>query len=195
MAKFKNKAVIIVSALMLLIGCAVGGSIAWLATTTDTVTNTFTVGDINLELKETTGNSYSAVPGTTVSKNPKVTVKSGSEACYLFVKVTESNNTYSSLSGKIIGWEIADGWTPYTGVDGVVDGVYWREVSKGTADTTFGVLKGDHVTYNSGITKNMLTTINGSNNQPKLSFRAAAVQMDNLKLSDAYEQISSQLNG
>lgn len=191
MAKFKNKAVIIVSALMLLIGCAVGGSIAWLATTTDTVTNTFTVGDINLELKETTGNSYSAVPGTTVSKNPKVTVKSGSEACFLFVKVTESNNTYNGLGGKIIGWEIADGWTAYTGVDGV----YYREVDKVTADTPFGVLKDDQVTYNSGITKNMLTTINGSNNQPKLSFTAAAVQKDNLDLSDAYKQISSQLNG
>lgn len=191
MAKFKNKAVIIVSALMLLIGCAVGGSIAWLATTTDTVTNTFTVGDINLELKETTGNSYSAVPGTTVSKNPMVTVKSGSEACYLFVKVTESNNTYKDLNGKIIGWEIAGGWTAYTGVDGV----YYRMVNKVTADTSFGVLKGDQVTYNSGITKNMLTTINDSNAQPKLSFKAAAVQMDNLDLSAAYEQISSQLNG
>ena len=78
-------------ALVLVIGCAVGGTVAWLVSSTDPVVNTFTYGDINITLGETTGNDYKIIPGVNIDKNPKVTVKGGSEACWLFVKVEEEN--------------------------------------------------------------------------------------------------------
>ena len=37
-------------ALVLVIGCAVGGTVAWLVSSTDPVVNTFTYGDINITL-------------------------------------------------------------------------------------------------------------------------------------------------
>ena len=49
---------------VVLIGCAVGGTIAYFTDTTDPITNTFTVGEIgNLELTETTANNPSIYDG------------------------------------------------------------------------------------------------------------------------------------
>lgn len=87
-----------VLALVLVVAVAsVGGTIAWLTATSDTVTNTFTVGDINIELTETKGTlkengerEFKIVPGATVEKDPKAIVKSGSENCYLYVKITNN---------------------------------------------------------------------------------------------------------
>ena len=78
-------------ALTLIIGGIIGGSVAWLTATSNTVTNTFTVGNIDIELTEESGSTYKMVPGNTIQKNPKVTVKTGSEACWLFVKIEKQN--------------------------------------------------------------------------------------------------------
>nr|MBR4281088.1 hypothetical protein [Clostridia bacterium] len=66
---------------------SIAGTIAWLTAYTNPVTNTFTVGNITIELAETTGTDYKVVPGVTDAKDPKVTVKSGSEKCYVYVLV------------------------------------------------------------------------------------------------------------
>ena len=68
-------------ALVLVIGCVAGGTVAWLVAKTDPVVNTFTYGNINIALAETTGEDYKIIPGKDISKDPKVTVKGGSEAC------------------------------------------------------------------------------------------------------------------
>lgn len=86
-----KKKVLSIVAVVLVLCCAIGGTLAWLTDKTDPVVNTFTVGDINIELKETTTN-YKMVPGNTITKDPKVTVKANSEACWLFVKVEKSSN-------------------------------------------------------------------------------------------------------
>ena len=75
-----NKALLVLLALVLVIGCTVGGTLAWLTAKTETVTNTFTVGDIGtLTLEEATGTviedgkkSYTIVPGMDIAKDPKV---------------------------------------------------------------------------------------------------------------------------
>ena len=69
------KALALVLVVVLLFGGALGGTLAWLTAKTDTVTNTFTVGDINIDLTETT-TDYKLVPGNTIAKDPTVTVKS-----------------------------------------------------------------------------------------------------------------------
>ena len=75
----KKKLIALTAAFLLVIGAAVAGTVAWLTDKTVTVENTFTVGNIAIELKETQ-RTYKMVPGQTIDKDPKVSVKAGSEA-------------------------------------------------------------------------------------------------------------------
>lgn len=175
----KKKTLALVLALTLLVAGVVGGTLAWLTDQTAEVKNTFTVGDINIGLTETT-TDYKMVPGNTIAKDPTVTVKANSEACWLFVKVTESENL-----DTFITYAIAEGWTALPGVDGV----YYREVPASAADQTFSVLKGDAVTVNNTVTKAMLTAKDFAN--PTLTFKAYAVQKDNVaSASDAWAKVN-----
>jgi len=160
-----SRAFIALLALVLVIGCVAGGTVAWLVATTDTVTNTFTYGNINIALAETTGTNYKVIPGTVIEKDPKVTVKAGSEACYLFVKV-EKVGMFTGMS-----YEIADGWTALEGENGV----YYRQVGSVTADTSFEVIKGNKITVSSDLTKENIPTAN-----PTLKITAYAVQQENI---------------
>ena len=47
-----GKILIATLALVLIIGCAVGGTAAWLSSKSDSVVTTFTYGDINITLTE-----------------------------------------------------------------------------------------------------------------------------------------------
>ena len=169
-------------ALVLVIGCAVGGTIAWLTAQTDPVVNTFTYGDINIELTETKPENQQAkiIPGVDIEKDPKVTVKANSEACWLFVKVEE---TGTFVDNKVT-YSIADGWTQGDGTN-IPANVYYREVNAVTADTSFYVLKGSTeyphgvVTVSGELTKADVNSITAEN-QPKLTFTAYAVQKDGI---------------
>lgn len=163
----KKKIVLVVTALVLVLCCAIGGTLAWLIDTTNSVVNTFTYGDINIDLTETTGTEYKMVPGNTIEKDPTVTVKADSEACWLFVKVEESDNFDDFMT-----YSIATGWTALTGVDGV----YYREVAATTVDTEFSVLADDQVTVKDTVTKDDLTADDFT--APTLTFTAYAVQKD-----------------
>ena len=98
--KTKSKALLLTLCAVLLIAASVLGTMAYL-TSTDTVTNTFTVGKVEIKLDETdvtnpTGprvkaNSYKLMPGTTYTKDPTVTVLKGSEDSYVRMKVTFNN--------------------------------------------------------------------------------------------------------
>ena len=159
-------------ALTLIIGGIIGGSVAWLTATSAPVTNTFTYGDINITLTETTGGNYKIIPGVDISKDPKMTVEANSEACWLFVKV-EQNGTF--VANKVT-YSIADGWTKGDGKD-IPDDVYYREVSAVTANTDFYVLKNNEVTVSSTLTKDEIKDIT---NPTKLIFTAYAVQKDGI---------------
>ena len=169
-------------ALVLVIGCAVGGTVAWLVSSTDPVVNTFTYGDINIELTETKPESKQAkiIPGVDIEKDPKVTVKANSEACWLFVKVEEEG---TFVDNKVT-YSIADGWTQGDGTN-IPANVYYREVNAVTADTSFYVLKGSTeyphgvVTVSEELTKAEVNSITAEN-QPKLTFTAYAVQKDGI---------------
>ena len=167
-------------ALVLVIGCAVGGTVAWLVSSTDPVVNTFTYGDINITLGETTGNDYKIIPGVNIDKNTKVTVKGGSEACWLFVKVEEEG---TFVANKVT-YSIADGWTQGDGTN-IPENVYYREVEAVTADTSYYVLQGSTeypngvVTVSEELTKAEVNSITAEN-QPKLTFTAYAVQKDGI---------------
>ena len=77
----KKKAIVAVVAFVLVLCCAIGGTLAWLVDSTSEVKNTFTYGDINIDLSETTGDEYQMIPGNDITKDPKVTGEAESEAC------------------------------------------------------------------------------------------------------------------
>lgn len=160
-----SRAFIALLALVLVIGCVAGGTVAWLVAKTEPVVNTFTYGNIDIALAENTGNDYKIIPGKDIPKDPTVTVKAGSEACYLFVKV-EKVGMFTGMS-----YEIADGWTALEGENGV----YYRQVGSVTADTSFEVIKGNKITVSSDLTKENIPTAN-----PTLKITAYAVQKENI---------------
>lgn len=128
------KVVVVLLALVLLIGCAAGGTIAWLMTNTDPVENTFSASDIQIDLKETTGDTYKLIPGKTYAKDPVLTVQSTTDVdCWLFFKVEETD-TLNVLSYALntTGWTALDG----------VDGVYYREVKVTDTTKSFYLLQG-----------------------------------------------------
>ena len=174
------KAFVAILALVLALGCAAGGTFAWLTAQTTTVTNTFTYGDINITLTESkpTGNQAKIIPGVNIEKDPKVTVEANSEACYLFVKVEEASwPTFKEADGKTnkISYAIADGWNELEGHPGV----YYRELGFTSANTDYAILKGNIVTVSQNLTKTEIGTIAG-NKQFTLKFTAYAVQKDGI---------------
>ncbi len=164
----KKKSFIMILALVLVFGIAIGGTIAWLQDTTDPVTNTFTVGKIDIELEESDDLDLKIIPGKTITKDPVVTVKAESEACWLFVKIEEKN-----WSDKLT-YAIADGWTALTGNDGV----YYREVDAVTADTEYKVLADDEVLCANTLTTDEMKAMDTA--KPELKFTAYAVQKENV---------------
>ena len=170
-----SKTFVVMLALVLALGCAVGGTIAWLTKTTAPVINTFTYGNIDIELKETTQNPYKIVPGQKIDKNPTVTVFADSEDCYLFVKVEEKEwPTFTDGSNRKVSYAIADGWQPVPNETNV----YWREVKNTDTVREFSVLAGDKVTVSNTLTKGEIETV--KNTEPTLTFTAYAVQKENV---------------
>ena len=176
-----SRAFIALLALVLVIGCVAGGTVAWLVAKTEPVVNTFTYGNINIDLTETTGTSYKIIPGTDITKNPKVTVKGGSEACWLFVKVDKVG---TFVEGKVT-YAVANDWTALPGVDGV----YYREVSAVTADTDFNVLEGNKITVSEDLTKAEVDAITAD--EISLTFTVYAVQKENIDTAaDAWAKVT-----
>lgn len=155
-------------ALVLVIGCAVGGTVAWLTAQTEPVVNTFTYGDINIDLTET-NETYKMVPGYDIHKDPTATVLDGSEECYLFVKLEKSGDFDQFLT-----YTMAEGWTK---LDGVTDTVYYRVVdgTNNKIGTPYSVLKDDKVTVKDTVTKGMMKT--AEQDKPTLKITAYASQL------------------
>ena len=173
----KKKATIAVTALLLVLCFAIGGTLAWLVDESDKVVNTFTYGDINIDLSESENLNLKMIPGNDITKDPKVTVKAGSEACWLFVKV-EKSATYDSY---LKNCTIDTGWTELASAAGTNYKVYYRDVDADTAKagTSYQVLAEDKVTVLDEVTKSMMEDIkNGTKTQPTLTFTAYAVQLD-----------------
>ena len=191
----KKKTIALIVCLTLIIGCAVGGTIAWLTDKTAAVTNTFTAGDVDIDLTETdvegdgtlTANSYKMVPGNTITKDPKVTVVAGSEACWLFVKVEKSANYSTYLEDYVM----ATGWKELT----AGSGVYYRAVDASSTDQVFTVLASKegypdgYVVVKESVTKSDLET--AKTTPPTLKFTAYACQKDNVATAaEAWEKVN-----
>lgn len=155
-----------VLAIVLVVALSVAGTYAYLTDKTGPVVNTFTVGNVNIDLTESTGEFYKMVPGTTIGKDPKVTVKANSEDCWLFVKVEKSANFDSFLK-----YDMDNGWTALPNVDGV----FYRQVAASGTAQNFDVLADNRVIVKSDVTKAMMDGLTDAT-RPTLTFTAYACQ-------------------
>lgn len=169
----KRSIALVLAVFALMIG-SVFGTLAWLTDRSDTVTNTFTASNITVELKETTGTEYKMVPGCGITKDPKATVRAGSEPCYLFVQLEKSTNFDTYLT-----YEMAEGWTQLEDEQGQkIAGVYYRRITTTEKDTHFSVLKDDQVTVKETVTKeDMNRLISKEESEPTLTVTASASQL------------------
>lgn len=197
----KKKYIALVLAFVLVAALSVGGTLAWLTAKTDAVTNIFTTAGIDITLTETfntdtnddgTNDKWEAqmVPGYTLSKDPKVTVKANSEACWLFVKLDKSANFDTYLT-----YEMADGWIQLEDdKEGTVEGVFYRQVSLATTDQEFSVLKDNQVKVKGSVTKTQMDA--AETNYPTLTVTAYAHQYSKdgsnyFGVYDAWKELNS----
>lgn len=147
-----KKTLTVLLALVLVIAMSVAGTMAYL-TSTDSVTNTFTVGKVKITLDETKVDEYGAADATTVTrvkentyklipghsyiKDPIVHVDADSENSWVFVKVTNDISAIIDSENTLDAQILANGWTALTGVDGV----YYKEYTKGQTDKDLKVFE------------------------------------------------------
>lgn len=170
-----KKTLVIILALTVTMVTAAGGTLAFLYGTQN-VKNTFTYGDIQIDLEETdTGldpdqnpdtNQYPMLPGQPIHKDPKVTVYAGSLDSWLFVELTESWNFADYLS-----YTVADGWEPLEGVPGV----FCRAVDAMGESQTFPMIKDDLIYMKESVTLGQLATLTDAD-YPTLTIKAYAIQ-------------------
>lgn len=198
----KKKITIMVTALALVLCFVAGGTLAWLTDRTDSVRNTFTVGDVDITLVETwntdsnsdgTMDSWSAqvIPGNTYEKDPKVTVVGSEDAvdCWLFVMVEEKGNAQIYLNydftfdNENSGWELLNSDTA-TGTT-----VWYREVPAKTMDQDWYLLDGNDRYPHGFVTVDSAVVTKGNVEaaaQAELVFTAYAAQKDNLTADEAW---------
>lgn len=210
------KAVVVLMALVLLIGCGVGGTIAYLMQKTEAVVNTFSAANIDITLTETPNTdsdndgkndiwTAKLVPGTNQEKDPKVAVIGGSEACWLFVKVEESGGTFTDGNKQYKFDEFVEYGINTTDWESLQDnpGVYYKKVNAQSTDQDFYVLscknnnhkdcKGCVNTPNT-VTKDTMDKLEKAikdnlTTAPKLTFTAYAVQSEGFdNVADAWSQ-------
>lgn len=142
--KTKTKALVLALSAVLLVATTVFATVAFL-TSTDSVVNTFSVGQVGITLDEAPvgadgkkidgdrvkANAYTLVPGGEYDKDPTVHVAANSEDSYIFVEVI---NGIAAIEGNapIAAQIAANGWTALdVDGDGVADdGVYYKEYTK-----------------------------------------------------------------
>lgn len=127
--KTARKVLVLALCAVLLVSATIMGTMAYL-TSTDEVTNTFTVGNVTITLDEakvntdgtfvtdatnrTDANEYHLIPGHSYIKDPTVHVDANSEKCWLFVKL--DNGLKDIIAATTIEDQMADkGWSLVSG--------------------------------------------------------------------------------
>ncbi len=175
----KKKILTLVLALALIATCAISGTVAWLVDSKQG-SNTFTFGDINIELTtiNATTDTTKIVPGDTITNASKITVKSGSEACYLFVKVTETGTPEGLTDGIFTDMKMAEGWTK------CADGIWYKTVGAAQSDADYAIFDSTaSFKVNEELTKAHVEGF--STSEPTITIVAAAIQQKNISTAEA----------
>ena len=172
-----KKLVMAVVALSLALVCVIGGTLAYLVASSNTVTNTFTYGEIALTLTETEGTESGdvrefgkVVPGATIKKDPTVTVTADSENCYVYVKVVNNvvlnNKTVVTCNIDTTNWVLVG--ENSNGAGSVVSLYRYKAVVNTSTDdqslpevfktVTFGNFESKDITVLDAITEDIVIT-------------------------------------
>ncbi len=199
--KTKRKALLLTFCAVLLVVASVLGTIAYL-TANDKVTNTFTVGQVAINLDEAKvtedgeavtpaervkANSYKLLPGHTYTKDPTVTVLKGSESSYIkmtvtFTKAKELDAIFAPNGANLTSifkdydsdYWIAKGNTENTDANTRTYEFWYKEaVDAPTTDVKLDALF-DSITVPNNITGKQLATIQGM----MITVNAYAIQAD-----------------
>ena len=206
--KTRSKALLLTLCAVLLVAATIFGTMAYL-TSTDTVTNTFTVGKVNIKLDEAKANpdgtlvananrvkenQYKLLPGHTYNKDPMVTVLGGSESSYVKMTVTFSKaNELDAIFApdgadmlKIFNGYDATKWT-YKGntkdeTANTRTYEFWYKEAVGAPDGDVALdALFDSITVPGEITNEQLATIEGMT----ITVNAYAIQADGFADADA----------
>ena len=131
--KAKTKALALALCAVLLVTGSVLTTLAFLKDS-DAVVNTFTIGQVDIELDEAEvdeygcvkgdtrlkANTYKLIPGHSYTKDPTVHFAAGSEASWLFADIEAGDTIATQI--------LSNGWTALTGQSGV----YYRQAAANT---------------------------------------------------------------
>ena len=210
----KKKLLIMSVAMVLVCAFAVGMTIAYL-TSTDEVVNTFTVGNVRIQLDEAdvdeygeqlydseTGspaprvkaNSYKLIPGHEYTKDPTVTVLSGSESSYIKMTVTFTKSAAldtifgtdgANLTSIFKGYNPANwiykGNTEDTENDTRTYEFWYKDAVPATTENVALDALFDSITVPRTITNDQLATIQGMT----ITVNAYAIQADGFAIAEA----------
>lgn len=206
--KTRSKALLMTLCAVLLVAASVLGTMAYL-TSTDEVTNTFTVGQVKIKLDEAKANpdgslvanadrvkanEYKLLPGHTYNKDPMVTVLSGSESSYVKMTVTFSKANELDAIFAPGGADLTSIFNGYDAAKWIAKGntkdatantrtyEFWYKETVGapTADVALDALF-DSITVPGTITNEQLATIEGMT----ITVNAYAIQADGFANAEA----------
>lgn len=206
--KTRSKALLLTLCAVLLVAASVLGTMAYL-TSTDEVTNTFTVGQVKIKLDEAKANpdgslvanadrvkanEYKLLPGHTYNKDPMVTVLSGSGSSYVKMTVTFSKANELDAIFAPGGADLTSIFNGYDAAKWIAKGntkdatantrtyEFWYKETVGapTADVALDALF-DSITVPGTITNEQLATIEGMT----ITVNAYAIQADGFANAEA----------
>lgn len=187
-----KKSLVMMLVTICLIGVVgVGATMAYLSDTADQLTNTFTLGKVDIELKEPNWEEPDVVvPGQEIAKDPTVTVAANSVDSYVFMSVSgidAMEDAGFEINGFSAAWknvdadsEDADGIYVYVDAEGKP-----AVVAKSDAATVLPSLF-TSVTYD----KDNDSNVGGEFN---ILVKAAAVQADEIEYADALAEVAEGL--
>lgn len=205
MKNTKKALLALTCAVMLVVG-SVMGTMAYLTDRTQTVTNTFTIGNVDIKLDEAkivngvatterteTGNAYHLLPGQVYAKDPTVTVVANSEDSYVRAFVTVK---YAEAADAVLAkynyqrwFDFNQNWTIQPNVEttkanGMITRTYEfrynTSVTKAATDTKLEPLF-TKITVPGGLTNEEIATLNNLN----INVIAQAIQATGFANADA----------
>jgi len=200
----KKKIAVVLASAALIASLVIGGTLAYL-TDTDTVTNTFTIGDIQITLTEpgwsdlgvdgiantSDDPGYELVPGDTRVKNPKVTAVEGDSWMRIKMEIVATDGSMDStrvtkIMSTITGLNVGAGANQFTLV-GAADSAtrtytYNSKLAEGaTAQLFTGISIPTTFTRTDMLALGRYT----------IKLTAQAIQSDNLTQADGYLELGA----
>lgn len=179
MKKTKKRFIALFTLIALVSVTAIGVTYAYLSSTTAAITNTFTVGDVQINLTEPAfvpADEHILVPGATLAKNPTVTVLANSEDSYVAIKVTvpKALDSLVTLDWNTTDWQLVE---KITDTDNSNNYAYYykykNEVAKAATNTQLNAAFGS-VYVKTSVTNSQLQALTADD--LKVTVQAFAIQ-------------------